>query len=102
MEGKLSENHFQNMRKLVAELRANPGGLWVREIARRTGIHMETARRLIDRHPQVFREYADFTAYRINLKIIKLTDARIDENNFMKFIATRPALTNEGISQTKV
>ena len=84
------------MRKLVAELRANPGGLWVREIARRTGIHMETARRLIDRHPQVFREYADFTAYRINLKIIKLADARIDENNFMKFIAIKSPSGTDG------
>ena len=73
----------------------------MREIARRTGIHMETARRLIERHPQIFREYADFTAYRINLKIIKLADVRIDENNFMKFIASKPASSNEGVAQTQ-
>jgi hypothetical protein len=29
-------------------------------------------RRLLDRYPFLFDEYADFTQYRINLKIIKL------------------------------
>ncbi|MEA3343361.1 MAG: hypothetical protein U9Q92_04285 [archaeon] len=89
MERKISKEQVRNIRKMIVELRTNPGGLWVREIARRCGIHMETARRIIERHPQIFREYADFTAYRINLKIIALADKKIDENNFLKVIGRR-------------
>lgn len=89
MDRKLSKEQVRNIRKMIVELKMNPGGLWVRELARRCGIHMETARRIIVRFPNIFREYADFTAYKINLKIIALADKRIDETNFLKMIGRR-------------
>lgn len=58
--------------RLVNALRENPGGLWMRELARRTSLHSETARRIVSGHPEVFMEYADFTRYGVNLKIVKL------------------------------
>lgn len=58
--------------RIVSALRENPGGLWMREIARRTSMHPETARRLVVAHPELFAEYADFTRYGVNLKIVKL------------------------------
>ncbi len=95
MERKISTDQLKNVRKMISALRANPGGLWVRELSRRCGIHMETARRIIDRYPQIFRMYADFTAYKINLKIIALADKRIDENNFLKWMPSKGIKKNE-------
>lgn len=86
MDRKISTDQVKNIKKMILVMKENSGGLWVRELSRRAGIHMETARRIIDRYPQIFRKYADFTAYRINLKIIVLADKRIDENNFLKWI----------------
>ncbi len=97
MERKISSDQVKNIRKMIVELRNNPGGLWVREIARRCGIHMETARRIIERHPLIFRKYADFTAYRINLKIIALADKRIDDKNFLKFMGRAGVSNGEGV-----
>lgn len=57
---------------MVRVLKAHPTGLWIRELARRTGLHMETVRRLVKKYPNTFVEYADFTKYGINLKIVKL------------------------------
>ncbi len=78
---KLTEKERKNLLKLIDILRANPNGLWIREIARQSKIHMETARRLIQKYPQVFEDYADFTAYKINLKLIKLKNENITAKN---------------------
>ena len=77
---------LQNLAKLVKILRIHPGGLWVRELARQGSLHMETVRRLIKKHPCIFMEYADFTSYKINLKIIKLKDRNITENNIADYL----------------
>lgn len=69
--GKRDKNR-QRLALIVNILNAHPGGLWIRELARRTGLHMETVRRLLGKNSHVFMEYADFTRYGINLKIIKL------------------------------
>jgi len=61
--------------KMIHALKSNPGGLWIRELARQTGLHSETVRRLVLKHPKIFVEYADFTKYGINLKIVKLRRA---------------------------
>lgn len=53
-------------------LKRHPGGLWIRELARRAKLHSETTRRIIASHPDNFLNYADFTKYRVNLRIIKL------------------------------
>ncbi len=53
-------------------LKRHPGGLWIRELARRAKLHSETARRIIESHPDTFLNYADFTKYKVNLRIIKL------------------------------
>ncbi len=78
---KLTEKERKNLLKLIDILRANPNGLWIRELSRQASIHMETARRLIQKYPQVFEDYADFTAYKINLKLIKLKNENITAKN---------------------
>ena len=65
--------------KIFHALKQFPGGLWVRELARRTKLHMEVVRRIILKHPDVFQNYADFTNYNINLKIIKLRNPDMTE-----------------------
>ena len=78
---KITEKERKNLLKLIDVLRANPDGLWIRELSRQAKLHMETARRLIIKHPQIFDEYADFTVYRINLKLIKLKNKNITKKN---------------------
>lgn len=82
----LSKRDAQNLTKIVAVLKASEGGLWFREIARQTGLHEETARRLIRKYPMLFEEYADFTPYRIRLKIIRLKRKDIDPSNLEKYV----------------
>lgn len=68
----ISKRDATNLSKLVAVLKANAGGLWIRELGRQAGLHEEVARRLIKKYPALFEEYADFTPYKIHLKIIRL------------------------------
>jgi DNA-binding IclR family transcriptional regulator len=68
----LPKKDAQNLAKIINALKTSPGGLWIREICRQTHLHFETVRRLLDRYSFLFDEYADFTQYRINLKIVRL------------------------------
>jgi DNA-binding IclR family transcriptional regulator len=68
----LPKKDIQNLAKIINALKTSPGGLWIREICRQTNLHFETVRRLLDRYSFLFDEYADFTQFRINLKIIRL------------------------------
>ncbi len=78
---KLTDKERKNLIKIIKILKDNPTGLWIRELARQSKLHMETTRRLIQKYPQIFEEYADFTPYRINLKLIKLKNENISEKN---------------------
>jgi len=65
-------NNIDLLKKIVAILKYQPGGLWIREIARQTSSHPESVRRIISKYPQIFEEYADLTQYGINLKFVRL------------------------------
>ena len=78
---KMTDKERKNLLKLIKILKENPTGLWIRELSRQSKLHMETARRLIQKYPQIFEEYADFTPYKINLKLIKLKNEDISEKN---------------------
>ncbi len=78
---KLTDKERENIVKLIGVLKKHKGGLWIRELSRQSKLHMETVRRLIQRYPEVFEQYADFTSYRINLKLIRLKNPNITENN---------------------
>lgn len=78
---KLTEKERKNLLKLIELLKANQGGLWIRELSRQADIHMEIARRLIQKYPQIFEDYADFTVHKINLKLIKLKNENITAKN---------------------
>ncbi|MEA3229409.1 MAG: hypothetical protein U9P44_00695 [archaeon] len=78
---KLTQKERKDLLKIIEILKKHPGGLWIRELSRQADLHMEIARRLIQKHPQIFEEYADFTPYKINLKIIKLKNQNISEKN---------------------
>ncbi len=82
---KLSKREVEHTRKVIEVLREHPYGLWIREIARRTGLHMEQVRRVITSYPQLFEEYADFTSYGINLKIVRLK-RKISTKNLEKLL----------------
>ncbi|NOQ56057.1 MAG: hypothetical protein GQ477_04600 [Nanohaloarchaea archaeon] len=79
---KMTDRERKNIVKIIKIMKENPTGLWIRELARQSKLHMETARRIIQKYPELFEEYADFTPYRINLKLIKLKNENISEKNF--------------------
>ncbi|MBW6462091.1 MAG: hypothetical protein K0B07_03540 [DPANN group archaeon] len=78
---KMTDKERKNLLKLINILKENPTGLWIRELSRQSKLHMEISRRLIQKYPQIFEEYADFTPYKINLKLIKLKNENISEKN---------------------
>lgn len=86
-KSKLTARESANLTKIISLLRENAGGLWLREIARQAGMHEETVRRLLRKYPFLFEEYADFTSYKINLKIIKLKNKDMDVTNLERYIS---------------
>lgn len=72
--------------KIVKNLRENTSGLWIREIARRCEVHPEIVRRLLNKYSALFEEYADFTTYNINLKIIKLKNHDLSNKTLANYI----------------
>jgi len=93
--GKLSKKEMEYLGKMVTALKSNPGGLWVREISRQTKLHMEIVRRMVNKYPQIFQEYADFTAYKINLKIIRLKVPDLNANNIEKYLDLKSRVADE-------
>jgi len=80
------------LKKIVTVLRDQPGGLWIREIARQTNEHPETIRRVIAKYPYIFEEYADLTQYGINLKFVRL---KKDYGRFYAKVLSREALNDD-------
>ena len=83
-----TKKRLSRIKKTVAVLNNHPGGIWLREISRQTGIHIEEIRRLIALYPMLFEDYADFTPYNINLKIIKLKNQNISPEKVERFLKT--------------
>ena len=81
----VTKKQAEHTSKIIKVLKKHPYGLWIREIARQTGLHMEQVRRVINSYPELFEEYADFTNYRINLKIVRLR-RKISERNIEKVL----------------
>ncbi len=77
---------ISRLKKIVRVLKKYPGGLWIREISRQSGLHFEQVRRLIERYPDILTEYADFTSHNINLKIIRLANDRITPENVEQYV----------------
>lgn len=72
--------------RIVKNLKENDSGLWIRELSRRCEIHPEIVRRLLNKYSALFEEYADFTTYKINLKIIKLKDPDLSNKALANYI----------------
>lgn len=83
---KIAARDIGNLKKIIAALKANAGGLWVREIARQSGLHLDVVRRLLVTYPFLFEEYADFTQYGVRLKIIKLRRGVAEVEDLARYI----------------
>ena len=83
---KVTKREVEHARKIISVLKEHPYGLWIREIARRSGLHIEQVRRIIEAYPDLFEEYADFTHYKINLKIVRLRK-KVSEKNLEKLLS---------------
>ena len=83
-----TKKRIQRLTKVVSILNQNQGGLWLREIARRSKLHVEDIRRLVEAYPMILESYADFTPYNINLKIIKLKNPNLTPKNLERYLHT--------------
>ncbi len=85
MVSKVKKKEVEHASRIIRVLKKHPYGLWIREIARQAGLHMEQVRRVIITYPEIFEEYADFTNYNINLKIVRLK-RNVSERNVEKLL----------------
>jgi hypothetical protein len=77
----------ENIVKIVKCLkRAEEGWMWIRQIARETGLHHKTVSRLIDRHLSMFIEVQTMEPF--NLRMIKLKP-NTDLNSVFRFLAVK-------------
>jgi len=76
---------MRNIVKIVKCLKqAEEGWLWIREVARRTGLHHKTVSRLIDRHLSMFVEIERLEPF--NVRMLRLKPG-VDINGIFKFLS---------------
>jgi len=76
---------MRNIVKIVKCLKqAEEGWLWIREVARRTGLHHKTVSRLIDRHLSMFVEIERLEPF--NVRMLRLKPG-VDTNGIFKFLS---------------
>jgi len=89
----------ENLIKIVRCLKeAEDGWLWVREIARRSGMHHKTVSRLIDKHLGMFLDTQTMEPF--NVQMIRLKPGT-DINAVFRFLAVKEKLENEAESKNK-
>ena len=80
----------ENIIKIVKCLKgAEEGWLWIREIARRTGLHHKTVSRLVDTHLAMFVEMQVMEPF--NVRMIRLKPGT-DINGIYRFLSTMEKL----------
>lgn len=86
MPPKNLERDLQQIIKIVNSLKENQAGLWLREISRRTELHPDRVKTLIERYPVLFMDHVNFRSYDINLKIIKLSKPEISKEAIARYL----------------
>lgn len=72
-------------------LETEQGWTWIREIARKTGLHHKTVSRLIDLHLGMFLDTQEMEPFR--LRMVKLKpDASV--NGILRYLSVRDKLDN--------
>jgi len=80
----------ENIIKIVKCLKgAEEGWLWIREIARRTGLHHKTVSRLVDTHLAMFVDMQAMEPF--NVRMIRLKHGT-DINGIYRFLSTMEKL----------
>ena len=82
---RIRKDTMRNIVKIVKCLKqAEEGWLWIREVARRTGLHHKTVSRLIDRHLSMFVEIERLEPF--NVRMLRLKPG-VDINGIFKFLS---------------
>ncbi|RLF77629.1 hypothetical protein DRN32_07670 [Thermococci archaeon] len=82
---RIRKDTMRNIVKIVKCLKqAEEGWLWIREVARRTGLHHKTVSRLIDRHLSMFVEIERLEPF--NVRMLRLKPG-VDTNGIFKFLS---------------
>ena len=62
----------KNLQKIIAVLVEEPEGLWIREIARRTGLRGATVTYFVNKHPDMFDEQNIEASGKKYFRLVKL------------------------------
>ncbi|MDD1778008.1 MAG: hypothetical protein LUQ65_07535 [Candidatus Helarchaeota archaeon] len=87
----MRKDTIKNVIKIVKCLEAEEGWTWIREIARKTGIHHKTVCRLIDLHLNMFLETQAMEPFKLRMVRLK-PDA--DINGIMRYLAVKNKIDN--------
>jgi len=87
----MRKDTIKNIIKIVKCLEAEEGWTWIRDIARKSGIHHKTVSRLIDRHIHMFLETQEMEPFKLRMVRLK-QDA--DMNNILRYLAVKNKIEN--------
>jgi hypothetical protein len=87
----MRKDTIKNIIKIVKCLEAEEGWTWIRDIARKSGIHHKTVSRLIDIHLNMFLETQEMEPFKLRMVRLK---SDVDMNGILKYLAVKNKIEN--------
>lgn len=86
MEQIMRKDTIKNVIKIVKCLESEEGWTWIRQIARKAGLHHKTVSRLIDLHLNMFLETQEMEPFK--LRMVKLKPGT-DVNGILRYLSVK-------------
>lgn len=87
----MRKDTIKNIIKIVKCLESEEGWTWIRDIARKSGVHHKTVSRLIDLHLSMFLETQEMEPFKLRMVKLK-SDA--DMNGILRYLAVKNKIEN--------
>ena len=87
----MRKDTIKNVIKIVKCLESEGGWTWIRQIARKTGLHHKTVSRLIDNHLNMFFETQGMEPFK--LRMVKLKP-NTDINGILRYLSVKEKIDN--------
>lgn len=87
----MRKDTIKNLIKIVKCLETEEGWTWIRQIARKTGLHHKTVSRLVDIHLKMFLEAQEMEPFK--LRMVKLKPST-DVNGILRYLSVKEKIDN--------
>ena len=87
----MRKDTIKNVIKIVKCLQSEEGWTWIRDIARKTGIHHKTVSRLIDMHLNMFLETQEMEPFKLRMVRLK---SGTDINAILRYLSVKNKIEN--------